>query len=202
MFSATRIPYSQTNTFSKIVIDYLSGAEALQPFYAQPPSLEGIKANLQERQKIATNRSLLVQVLEEQYETVVSTSQVKENIQSLLLPNTFTICTAHQPNLFTGPLYFIYKILHAIKLAAYLKESLQGYRFVPVYYMGSEDADFAELNHTYVDGKRLEWKKEQKGAVGRMMVDKTLLQLIDERPHCFNSRSSFAKATDGKSFFG
>jgi bacillithiol biosynthesis cysteine-adding enzyme BshC len=46
--------------------------------------------------------------------------------------------------------------------------------------MGSEDADFAELNHTYVDGKKIEWKKEQKGAVGRMIVDKTLIQLINE----------------------
>ena len=57
---------------------------------------------------------------------------------------------------------------------------LPQYHFVPVYYMGSEDADFAELNHTYVAGKKLEWKKEQKGAVGRMKVDKTLIQLIDE----------------------
>lgn len=105
---------------------------------------------------------------------------VQENIEALLQENTFTVCTAHQPNLFTGPLYFVYKVLHTIRLAAHLTEQLPGNRFVPVYYMGSEDADFAELNHTYVDGKKIEWKKEQKGAVGRMLVDKTLLQLIDE----------------------
>ena len=180
MFAAKHIPYNQTASFSKIVTDYLGKAVALQPFYSQSPDLEGIKAVIEYRKKSYTTRPLLVEVLKEQYGSIETTAAVKLNIESLLSPGTFTICTAHQPNLFTGPLYFIYKILHAIKLAAHLKQQLPHYNFVPVYYMGSEDADFAELNHTYVDGKKLEWKKEQKGAVGRMIVDKTLVQLIDE----------------------
>ena len=180
MFADQHISYHQTASFSKIVTDYLNAAETLKPFYSQPPSLEGIKAKLEERKNFATNRAVLVEVLKEQYAGLEVSPAIQQNIESLLSANTFTVCTAHQPNLFTGPLYFIYKILHAIKLAAYLKQNLPGYNFVPVYYMGSEDADFAELNHTYVDGKKLEWKKEQKGAVGRMIVDKTLIQLIDE----------------------
>lgn len=180
MFAAKQIPYNQTASFSKIVTDYLSSADTLRPFYNHAPNLDGIKAVIEKRKNIATNRPLLVEVLKGQYNSVQAFPGVEQNIESLLQPNTFTVCTAHQPNLFTGPLYFIYKILHAIKLSAYLKEELPGYNFVPVYYMGSEDADFAELNHTYVDGKKLEWKKEQKGAVGRMIVDKTLVQLIDE----------------------
>lgn len=180
MFASERIPYNQTNSFSKIVTDYLTGADALRLFYNQPPTLEGIKATLEKRKGVATDRTLLVKVLHEQYSKIDTSLEVQQNLEQLLDPNTFTVCTAHQPNLFTGPLYFIYKILHAIKLAAYLQQQLPGYNFVPVYYMGSEDADFAELNHTYVDGKKLEWKKEQGGAVGRMIVDKTLLQLIDE----------------------
>ena len=174
MFVAHHIPYNQTASFSKIVTDYLSSEKTLQQFYSQPPSLEGIKAKLEERKKFTTNRQILVEVLQEQYKGLQVSPIVQQNIESLLSPNTFTVCTAHQPNLFTGPLYFIYKILHAIKLAELLKQMIPGYDFVPVYYMGSEDADFAELNHTYVDGKKLEWKKEQRGAVGRMIVDKRL----------------------------
>lgn len=133
---------------------------------------------LKERQGI--NRSLLVTELQQQYAGLPVTEAVTANLQRLLEPTTFTVCTAHQPNLFTGPLYFIYKILHTIRLAAHLREALPGYHFVPLYYMGSEDADFAELNHTYVGGKRIEWQKVQSGAVGRMTVDGALTRLIDE----------------------
>lgn len=180
MFAAEYLPYHQTNAFSKIALDYLSNAGELQPFYSHRPTIEGIKKTIEEKKQQPVNRKVLAEILKEQYQQISTTDAVKKNIESLLSENTFTVCTAHQPNLFTGPLYFIYKILHTIKLAAYLKKELPQYHFVPVYYMGSEDADFAELNHTYIDGKKIEWKKEQKGAVGRMIVDKTLLQLIDE----------------------
>jgi bacillithiol synthase len=180
MFLTEHLPYNQTNAFGKIALDYLSGSENLKAFYSQSPTVKGIEETIQRKKQQPVNRQKLIEVLQAQYQTVSSTSEVKKNIESLFSENTFTVCTAHQPNLFTGPLYFVYKVLHTIKLAAFLKEQLPQYHFVPVYYMGSEDADFAELNHTYVDGKKIEWKKEQKGAVGRMIVDSTLIQLIDE----------------------
>lgn len=180
MFTAAHLAYSQTGSFSKTVTDYAGGAEALRPFYEQPPTMQGIEAKIEDRKKGHVNREVLVSVLNEQYQNVQASTEVRQNIERLLSADTFTVTTAHQPNLFTGPLYFIYKILHAVKLAEAFKQQWPQYHFVPVYYMGSEDADFAELNHTFVDGKKLEWKKEQGGAVGRMLVDKTLVQLIDE----------------------
>ena len=180
MFAAQHIPYNQTNAFTKIVLDYLNGSENLKPFYDHPPTLEGILNTIQEKQKQPVNRQVLVEALQQQYRNVETSELVRKNIELLGSEKTFTITTAHQPNLFSGPLYFIYKILHAAKLTGWLKTQLPEYNFVPVYYMGSEDADFAELNHTYVDGKKIEWTKVQKGAVGRMLVDKTLVQLIDE----------------------
>jgi bacillithiol biosynthesis cysteine-adding enzyme BshC len=180
MFLTERLPYNQTNAFTKIVTDYLNGSENLKPFYSSLPTLQGIEETIQRKKQQPVNRKIVVDVLKEQYQNVSATDAVMSNIEALLSEDTFTVCTAHQPNLFTGPLYFVYKVLHTIRLAAYLKEQLSPYHFVPVYYMGSEDADFAELNHTYVDGKKIEWKKEQKGAVGRMTVDTTLIQLIQE----------------------
>ena len=180
MFAAQHIPYNQANAFTRIVLDYLSGAGDLRPFYSHPVSIDGFKQAIKQRSEYPTNREVLVQALLRQYNGIETTEVVKKNIQSLLSANSFTVCTAHQPNLFTGPLYFIYKILHTIRLAEFLKKELAGYNFVPVYYMGSEDADFAELNHTYVNGKKIEWNKLQTGAVGRMVVDKTLVQLVNE----------------------
>ena len=180
MFAATRIPYSQANAFSRIVTDYLSGAEALKAFYGEPPTMEGFEKALQKKKLQPVDRDTLVSVLREQYSHVPDSGPVSDNINSLLSKDTYTVCTAHQPNLFTGPLYFIYKILHTIRLAEELKKKFAGHHFVPVYYMGAEDADFAELNHTWVEGKKIEWKKVQTGAVGRMKVDQTLVNLIDE----------------------
>ena len=173
------LPYEQTGYFSKIIIDYLKRDEKLKPFYAHPVSMDGIRAAIEERKKYPTGRKLLVEQLQQQYTGVTLTGKLQDNIQQLANENTFTITTAHQPNIFTGHLYFIYKILHAVKLAAHLQKELPECNFVPVFYMGSEDADLDELGHIYLFGEKYEWKTKQNGAVGRMKVDKTLLQLID-----------------------
>ena len=176
--TSTRLPYRQTGAFSKIALDYIDQSAALKPFYTHPPTLQGIKKAIEVRKQFAVNREVLVQELKKQYEGVATSEKVKANIEALLSANTFTITTAHQNNIFTGPLYFIYKIVHAIKLADHLKTSLPKQHFVPVFYIGSEDADLDELNHIYIGGEKLVWETKQTGAVGRMKVDKGLIKLI------------------------
>lgn len=176
----TYLPYEQTGYFSHIVLDYIQQAETIKPFYKHPFSIDGIKDAIADRKKFNTDRPLLVKVLKDQYAKVQSFAAIEKNIDLLLNENTFTICTAHQPNIFTGPLYFIYKIFHAAKIASWLKQELPQYNFVPVYYMGSEDADLEELNHIYINGEKYEWGTRQTGAVGRMKVDKDLLKIIDQ----------------------
>lgn len=178
--NCTYFPYSQTNYFSKLAIDYINGGPQLQPFYQHAVNNEGILAAIKERQKFPQQRTLLVDELQKQYENVSQHSKVKENILLLLQQNTFTITTAHQPNIFTGPLYFIYKILHVIKIANELSTQLTDFNFVPVYFMGSEDADLEELGSITIDGVAYTWQTKQTGAVGRMKVDKALLSLIDK----------------------
>ncbi len=177
--TSTRLPYRQTGAFSKIALDYIDQAAALKPFFAHPPSLQGIQNAIEARKKFSTNREVLVQELKNQYQGVETSGKVKKNIELLLSADTFTITTAHQNNIFTGPLYFIYKIVHAIKLADHLKASLPKQNFVPVFYIGSEDADLDELNHIYTGGEKLVWETKQTGAVGRMKVDKGLIKLIE-----------------------
>ena len=175
---ADHISYASTGFFSKLVVDYLNQADALKSFYSHPVSLDGIKAAVEERKKYPTNRELLVAELQKQYAGISLTEKQQFNMEQLGNANVFTITTAHQPNIFTGHLYFIYKILHAVKLAEQLQKEIPGNHFVPVFYMGSEDADLAELGHIYLFGEKHEWKTKQRGAVGRMKVDKELIQLI------------------------
>ena len=179
-FKAKYISYRQTGSFSKIVTDYLDNHSSLQKFYNHPPSIDGIRKTIAARKDHQTNRALLVSELHKQYKTAQSNEKVSANIDALLHENTFTICTAHQPNIFTGHLYFIYKILHAIKLAGELKKEIPGCNFVPVYYMGSEDADLEELGEVTINGKKYEWHTKQKGAVGRMKTDQAFIALIAE----------------------
>lgn len=176
--TATRLPYRQTGYFSKTVLDYIDQVPGIKPFFSFPPSLAGIKQAIEERKNFPTDRECLVQELKKQYADVNASSKVLANIDSLLAESTFTVTTAHQNNLFTGPLYFIYKILHAIRLSEYLRESMPAFQFVPVFYVGSEDADLAELNHIHLDGKKLSWDTQQNGAVGRMKLDKEIPKLL------------------------
>ena len=176
---ATRLPYRQTNAFTRIALDYIDQAQALKPFYLHAPSLQGMQKAISERKKSSTNRQSLVEQLRNQYREMDASEKVKQNIESLLSPDTFTITTAHQNNIFTGPLYFIYKVLHVIKLVDQLNETWPGQHFVPVYYIGSEDADLDELNHTWLNGEKLVWNCNQTGAVGRMVIDQHLISLID-----------------------
>jgi bacillithiol biosynthesis cysteine-adding enzyme BshC len=177
---STRLPYRQTNYFTKIILDYLDHAENLKQFYLHPSSLQGIQKAIANRKNFPTNRKILAEALKKQYAGTVTHNAVHKNTEALLSENTFTITTAHQPNIFTGPLYFIYKILHAVKLAEHCKASLPGYNFVPVYYMGSEDADLDELGHIYLGGQKIEWKTKQTGPVGKMKVDKEFIKLISQ----------------------
>jgi bacillithiol synthase len=179
-FTATQTAYSKTGYFSRIVVDYLDQAKQLQPFYSHPVSVEGVKKAIAARKKYATGRKLLAEELKKQYRQVPVSKKTETNIGLLLSENTFTITTAHQPNIYTGHLYFIYKILHAIRLAEYCKQQVPDCNFVPVFYMGSEDADLEELGHIYINGVRHQWNSSQSGAVGRMKVDKTLIKILDE----------------------
>jgi bacillithiol synthase len=177
--SATYLPYSKTNSFSSLVLDYLSGREELKNFYQHPVSAEGVKAAIHQRKAFNNHRALLVEVLKDQYNGIELNAKQQINLSLLLNENTFTICTAHQPNIFTGHLYFIYKILHAVRIAADLSQKIPEANFVPVYYMGSEDADLEELGHIFINGEKYAWITNQTGAVGRMKVDKALLQMIE-----------------------
>lgn len=179
MFTPHKISYSKTHSFSKLVLDYLDAAPALKHFYNYTTDIEGFKKAVKDRSAFAVNRPLLVDVLNSQYASTKTSDKLKANIKSLLQENTFTVCTAHQPNIFTGHLYFVYKILHAIKLSEALKEAMPENNFVPVYYMGSEDADLDELGEVHINGTKYKWQTNQTGALGRMVIDKNFINIID-----------------------
>ncbi|UCJ09976.1 bacillithiol biosynthesis cysteine-adding enzyme BshC [Chitinophaga pendula] len=165
------IPFAKTGFFNQLVLDFLAEHPQLRSFYQYSPVRPDFHEAIKAKQLQPIQRDVLVQALQEQYATLAPVAAVQENIASLLRPETFTVCTAHQPNIFTGYLYFVYKILQTIRLAADLKAAYPGRHFVPVYYMGSEDADLEELGSIFINGKVLTWQTKQSGAVGRMQPE-------------------------------
>ncbi len=148
---------SITEHYPGIIKDYLKDNEKLRPFYKYRPEIPSFKKAIEEVAKTNFKRKLLGEVLKEQY----TRSGLQPPDPRLLSDTkTFTICTGHQLCLFTGPLYFIYKIISTIKLAKELKINFPEYNFIPVYWMASEDHDFAEINHINLFGKKIEWDKK------------------------------------------
>lgn len=169
----TSLPLEKTNAFSKLVCDYVAGRTDKQ-FYNYNYSMDSFKKAIADKNFSDEQRQSLVTLLKRQYPIIESNDSfqpVLKNIELLLDEKTFTITTGHQLNLFTGPLYFVYKILTAINLASELKKKYPANDFVPVYWMATEDHDFEEIKSTRLFGKEITWDKNFSIATGRIPLD-------------------------------
>ena len=167
---STTLKYNNTNYFSKTVNDYLSQKDTINSFYDNFPDLAGFKNQIKSKEKSynKSTRETLVKVLKKQYKSIKTSLNTDNNIISLLEENTFTITTGHQLNLFTGPLYFLYKILSTINLCEQLRIEFPNNNFVPIYWMATEDHDFEEINYFNFKNQKISWKKDSKTAVGKL----------------------------------
>jgi len=165
------IPLKDTGYFSALVNDYLQQNEALSALYNFTPNDAGLAEAIAQRAQYPVDRQALMEAIYAQYEGYELPKAVADNIAALASENTFTITTAHQPNLLTGYAYFIYKIMHAVKLAQHLAQLHADKHFVPVYYMGTEDDDLQELGFFRFNEHNFRWNTPQTGAVGRMQTE-------------------------------
>lgn len=167
MFKKETISFSKSGVLNALVFDYLNKSEKLSSFYSYFPNEQGYKKLLDTKPYSDFDRETLVRLLLAQASTVTNSSEFSvASINKLQQKNTYTVTTGHQLCLFTGPLYFIYKLITTINLAEKLKQKFPEYEFVPVYWMASEDHDFEEVNHFYSSEKKIQWNSHQKGAVG------------------------------------
>lgn len=164
------ISYQKSGYFAKLIVDYLDEKPELTPLYNRFPNIGNFKEQLIEKQSNFTqaNRDILVSALENQYKGFEASALTRQNISLLSDSKTFTITTGHQLNLFTGPLYFLYKIASTINLCAALKKEYPEHDFVPVYWMATEDHDFEEINYFNFKNVKIKWNVESNGPVGRL----------------------------------
>jgi bacillithiol biosynthesis cysteine-adding enzyme BshC len=168
-----KIKRTNTTYFSKTANNLVYNQDDLGKYIEAPYTLDEFKNQIEKKSTSfsASNRNVLVDQLFEQHKDYTQLENVQENIQSLSEENTFTVTTGHQLNLFGGPLYVAYKIVHVIELAKKLKETYPNYNFVPVFWMASEDHDFEEINHVHLFNDKISWETDKNGAVGRFELD-------------------------------
>lgn len=170
------ISYQTSGYFSKLIQDYINQKTELRSLYHRFPTLENFEEQILEKKNNYngndnSKRQTLVSVLKHQYAELTVSNETLSNIELLNQPNTFTITTGHQLNLFSGPLYFLYKIISTINLTTELKKKHPDYNFIPVYWMATEDHDFEEINYFNFRGKKFHWNKESTGPVGRLSTE-------------------------------
>lgn len=163
----------KTSVFPRLIVDYLNKKEAPEQFYQRFPSLDNLTAQADVKKNSFSDdqRKLLVQRLSEQYKGLSLSQKTEENIAALKEDNTFTVTTGHQLNLFTGPLYFLYKIISVLNLSEQWNASQQQFQAVPVFWMASEDHDFEEINFFRYKNQVVQWQREAEGPVGRFDLE-------------------------------
>lgn len=164
-FDRIDLPFS-----SRVIELFAANQSALQSLIHRPFELESFAAQIEEKKAFPLeNRQMLTERITAQYRK--SGIEAPKVLKDLNKDNSFTVCTGHQLNLFTGHLYTIYKIVHAVKLAQQLNTKFNNTQIIPVFWMASEDHDLDEVDHLFVGNKKIRWQSEQTGAVGEMAIN-------------------------------
>lgn len=194
-----------TGQFSKLMLDFASKSEKTKSLYDFHFSNFDLNEYLKANSFAHVNRNLLVEELLKQNSSIEISEATKQNIELLGNDTTYTVTTGHQLCLFTGPLFFIYKILTVINFCEELNKKHSDKKFVPVYWMASEDHDFEEVNHAYLFGKKIAWQTEQKGKVGDFKINeigpaleelKTILGTSERAIELYTKIESFYKSSN------
>ncbi len=204
----SHIDYALLKYWNHTDLAYITQDEALREFYEFVPLKSSMPEVIKNRKSKAPDRKLLADVLKKQYAELGISLPISEEV--ILDKNTFTITTAHQPTLFTGPLFHIYKIASAINAARDLKASITDSTIMPVFVINGEDHDWAEVNHFYLFGRKYEWERQSTGPTGRLTLEglETLIQnvsdLFSNAPHLEEIKQllsdCFQKATNYSQF--
>jgi bacillithiol synthase len=140
------ISFSDIPKTTRLFQDFLYDFPRVNQFYeAGGRDLPSLAAHAQKVIAQRFERGAVADVLEDQNRQAGAGEATFANIARLRESDSVVVIGGQQAGLFTGPMFTVYKALTAIKLAAKLNE--QGVKAVPMFWIASEDHDFAEVNH-------------------------------------------------------
>jgi bacillithiol biosynthesis cysteine-adding enzyme BshC len=167
------IPFQQIESIPKLIKDFL--AQEIPGFEHSVFNLENIEKqiNLKLNSFSKQQREILAEVFQAQHSPLPKSAKQQRNLETLIQGETFTVTTGHQLNLFSGPVFFIYKILQTIKLADSLNASFPDRKIIPVFWMATEDHDFEEIDHFSTQNNFYQISGQSGGPVGRIKIENT-----------------------------
>lgn len=164
----------ESGHFSKEANMLVYDQEQLVELLNTPFSVDAFQKQIEQKNNNYNpyHRKVVCDTLEEQYKKAgISDTAVEQQIDLLRKPNTFTVTTGHQLSVYSGPLFFVYKILHTVKLSQLLKKQYPTQDFIPLFWMASEDHDFEEIRKLNTFHQAFSWESNQKGPVGRFNLE-------------------------------
>ena len=182
------LPFEQIPHQTRLFLDYLTDPIALRQYY---PSAVLYHHELAQRvpevlAAYRVDRDRVCDALEVMNRRWGAGQATLDNIQLLREPDCIAVVSGQQAGLFTGPLYTIYKALSAVKLAGCLQQ--RNTKAVPVFWIASEDHDFAEVAKAELIGRDCQLKNvEVTGVlhregqpVGQVVVDDSIAAVVDQ----------------------
>lgn len=176
---------------SPLFRDYLTDQERVRPFYAGARwDLDALAASADRACGYPRDREGLARALVRQQESR-GASQAAALAMKLAKGETAAVVSGQQPGVFGGPLFVLYKALTAVRIAAAL-EKQRSAPVVPIFWVASDDHDFAEVRSTTVldeTGRirtlRYTPRREPVGQpASHIVLDDTISALIDELRRC------------------
>jgi bacillithiol synthase len=172
--TADCIPITAAPGLSRLFLDYCAGSDSVRPFYA--PSAPG---DWQRRPEVPAHWAEFADVLAAQN----SSASAAPAIESLR-HGAGVVVTGQQVGLFGGPLFTPFKAATAIARAR--QATAAGHPHAAVFWLASEDHDFAEIDHVTFPARR-ELRKlvyaaapETPRPVGGVVLDESITPLLDQ----------------------
>lgn len=193
-FTVEKLPFDKIPNQSKLFLEFLESQSALETFYpAAVQKIDDLPARVSDvLANYTTSRDKLADALLEANQLWQAAPQTLENIERLRQSDCVAVVTGQQAGLFTGALYTVYKAFSIVKAAEKLRA--RGVNAVPIFWIASEDHDFAEVAETFVldrENRLVKIEIETDAAnenlpVGKILTDDSMKiaveQLFDRLP--------------------
>jgi bacillithiol biosynthesis cysteine-adding enzyme BshC len=184
LLTADCYPITVTPGLSQLFVNYCAGDAAARAFYASVP-LDGSWPAVAGAAPVPSHWPELVRLLAEQNS---APSPAAAAALAALGQGAGTVVTGQQVTLFGGPLFTPFKA--ATALARARQATAAGHTHAAVFWLATEDHDFAEINHVSFPAgrelRKLVYSPAELGTagaarpVGGMVLDDRITALVDQ----------------------